>query len=349
MKPMRSLLVLCAATSLLAGCGGGAAVRKASSGGQRPAWVEGDSAKFPRSQFVTGVGSGDDEESAADRARGEISRVFSSAVDANTSVDEIESSVDTDGRKTITFSQQVAQSVRTASKKMLEGVEIVERWKDGASARYYALAALSKGKAMAAVEEKTRALDADASQWKARLDAATDRFDKAKAGAKLSALLKGRLDLENDRRVLGGGALASTVDASSARAAATRALEALDVVVIATGDHADDLETGIVTGLVASGLTGKRGNAGDKGDLIVESRSASQPVEGTDKAWKWSRANATVTLKDGRDDKAFSRFEVSERAASGDAGEARRRASAALAKSAAEKTTAAITAYFQNQ
>jgi len=346
---MKPILVIFAAVTLLAGCGGGAAVRKSSAGGQRPAWVEGESAKWPRAQYVTGVGSGDDEESAADRARGEISRVFSSAVNVDTSIDETEASVDTDGRKTITFSQQVAQNVRTASKKMLEGVEIVERWKDGAASRFYALAVLNKAKAMAAVSEKTQALDADASQWKARLDASTDKFERAKAGAKLSALLKGRLDLENDRRVLGGGNLASTVDVASAKAAAARALEALDVVVIAVGDHAEELETGIVTGLVASGLMGKRGSPGDKGDLLVESRSGAQTVEGNEKAWKWSRATATVTLKDGREDKAFSRFDVSERAASGDAGEARRRAASALAKSAAEKTTAAIAEFFQNQ
>ncbi|MCM2305610.1 MAG: hypothetical protein NDJ72_12980, partial [Elusimicrobia bacterium] len=131
--------------------------------------------------------------------------------------------------------------------------------------------------------------------------------------------------------------------------AAAKALEALDVVVIATGDHAEELETGIVTGLVASGLMAKRGSAGDKGDLVVESGSGAQTVEGGDARWKWSRATATVTLKDGREDKTFARFDVSERQASADAGEARRRAAAALAKKAAEKTAAAISAFFENQ
>lgn len=348
MKNMKRLAVIAAVLTFSA-CGGGAALKKTSAGGSRPSWVEGESSKWPRAQYVTGVGSADDEEAAADRARGEISRVFTSNVSVDTSVDESEGTVNAGGRTTTSFSQQIAQNVRTASKKMLEGVEIVERWKDSASARYYALATLSKNKAMAAVDEKTHALDADASQWKARLDAAGDKFERAKAGAKLAAILKGRLDLENDRRVLGGGSLASTVDVSAAKAAAARALEALDVVVIATGDHADDLETGIVTGLVASGLMAKRGNPGDKGDMIVESASAAQTIENGDKNWKWARATATVTLKDGREDKAFSRFDLSDRQASADAGEARRRSAAGLAKKAAEKVAAAITDFFQNQ
>ena len=342
------ITMLFALIASLSGCGGVHAV-KSSSGGPRPVWVEGESSKWGRSQFVTGVGSADDEEGAADRARGEVARVFESAVSVDTSLDESESTVNQGGKTSTSFSQQVAQNVRTASKKMLEGVEISERWKDGLAMRFYALATLSKGKAMIAVAEKTQALDSDASQWKTRLDAATDKFERAKAAAKLAALLKGRLELENDRRVLGGGPMPSTVDVSAAKAAAAKALADLDVVVIATGDRSDELETGIVTGLVASGLMAKRGNPGDKGDLVVESKSADQEVTGGDERWKWSRATATVTLKDARADKTFSRFDVSERAASADAGEAHRRAAAGLAKKAAEKVSAAITDFFQNQ
>ena len=345
MKNMKLTSLLAAAVLSFSACAG--AGRK--SGGSRPSWVENESPKWPRSQYVTGVGSADDEEGAADRARGEISRVFSSAVRVDTTLDESESNVNQGGRTVSSFSQQVAQSVKTASKKMLEGVEINERWKDSATSRYYALATLNKSKAMAAVTEKTQALDADASQWKSRLDAAGEKFERAKAAAKLSSVLKGRLDLENDRRVLGGGPLASTVDVSAAKAAAAKALASLDVVVIATGDHADELETGIVTGLVASGLMAKRGNTGDKGDLIVESKSGAAVIEGGDERWKWSRGTATVTLKDGREDKTFSRFDVSDRSASADAGEARRRSAAGLAKKTAEKVTLAIADFFENQ
>jgi hypothetical protein len=350
MKNMNSfkLLSAVAVASLLSGCGGGKMV-KSSSGGSRPQWVEGESPKWPRAGYVLGVGSGDDEGSAADRARGEISRVFSAAVSVDTTVDESETNLTQGGKTNSSFSQLVAQKVQTASKKMLEGVEIVERWKDSSTGRYYALATLDKAKAMSAVEEKTQALDGEAAQWKTALDAANDKFARAKAAAKLSALLKGRLELESDRRVLGGGAFPSTVDFTAAKTAAIRALAALDVVVAATGDGSAEIETGVVAGLAAAGLTAKRGNPGDKGDLVVEAATATEPQTGGDDRWKWSRANATITLKDGREDKAFARFDATDRQASADAREARRRALAGLAKTAAEKVTAAITEFFQNQ
>lgn len=346
---MNRSIVLAVAATLSACASGGGSAAKSSSGGGRPAWVEGESPRFPRAQYVLGVGSGDDEGAAGDRARGEISRVFTSAVSVDSSLDETEINLTKGGATNTSFSQIVAQSVRTASQKMLEGVEIVERWRDGASGRHYALAALGKAKAMAAVEEKTRALDADASLWKAKLDLTADKFEKAKAAAKLSTLLKGRLELENERRVLGGGPFPSTVDAAAARAAATKALADLDVVVAVTGDGAEEIETGVVSGLTASGLTAKRGAPGDAGEIVAEASSATQPGEGGDSRWKWSRATATVTLKDGRQGKAFARFDLSERQASADPGEARRRALAGLSKKAADKVAAAISAFFENQ
>lgn len=319
-----------------------------SSGGRKPAWVEGESADYPRSAYVLGVGSGDDEGTASDRARGEISRVFSSAVSVDTSLSETEENVKAQGRENSSFSQTVAQQIRTASKKMLEGVEIPERWKDSSSGRWYALAALSRGKALAAVDERMRALDEDAALWKGKMDAAGDKFERAKAAAKLSTLLKARLELENDRRVLGGGSLASPVDAASARAEAAKALAALDVVVAVTGDGGEDVETGIVSGLTAAGLRAKRGSPGDAGDLIAEVSASVAEVEIPDTRWKRSRATAVVTLKEGRENKAFTRFDVSERQDAGDKGESRRRALSGLAKQSSDKVKTAIEDYFAN-
>lgn len=104
-----------------------------------------------------------------------------------------------------------------------------------------------------------------------------------------------------------------------------------------------------MTGLAASGLLAKRGASGDRGDLIVEAESDNANAESDDERWKWFRATATVTLRDGRDQKIFSRFKVSDRQASSNSAEARRRAFAELTKKAAEKTAAVIADFFQNQ
>lgn len=317
-------------------------------GGPRPAWVEGESPKFPRSRYVVGVGSADDQAAADERARGEIARVFNADVTAVTGTDESESTLTRDGKTSTSFSQNVSQQVRTVAKKALEGSNIVERWKDP-TGRYHALAALSKAEALLEVTDKLHTIDGEAASYKAKLDAATDRFDKAKAAAKLSALLKARASLEADHRVLGGGKAETDLDAGAARAAAAAALAALNVVVSADGEGAKELTTGLVAGLTASGLSAKPGVNGGPADLLAEADVSVAPEDRPDPKWKWSRATATVSLKEGREGKTFARFELSERQASADAGEARRRALAELGKKSAVKVQAAVAEFFENQ
>lgn len=332
----------------LAACAGGGRPAATSSGGPRPAWVEGESAKWPRARFVLGVGSADDPTAADERARGEIARVFSADVTAVTGTEEAESTLTKDGKSSTSFSQSVSQQVRTVAKKALEGSNIVERWKDPAG-RHYSLAALSKAEALLEVTDKLHSLDGEAASYKAKLDGASDRFEKAKAAAKLSALLRARASLEADHRVLGGGKADSELDAGAARSAAAAALAALNVVVSADGEGAKELTTGLVAGLNASGLSAKPGANGGAADLLAEADVTVAPESRGDDRWKWSRAMATVSLKEGREGKVFSRFELSERQASADAGEARRRALAELGKKAAAKTQAAIADFFENQ
>ncbi len=121
------------------------------------------------------------------------------------------------------------------------------------------------------------------------------------------------------------------------------------MVVSSEGDGGKEVVAGVVGGLNAAGLTAKPAAAGAAADLLADADVAVEPGTGGDDRWKWSRATATVTLKEGREGKVFSRFEAAERQASADPGEARRRALAALSKKVAAQTEAAIRAFFENQ
>jgi hypothetical protein len=327
---------------LAAGC---ASPARASS---RPQWADGESADFPRSRYITGVGSADDESSAAERARGEVAKVFSADVSVVSTVNEAEANSTKDGKEAHSWSNDVAQKVRTTTQKILEGVNIVARWKDP-TGRSYALAALPKDEALLAITEKSTEIDAEAAQYKDALAAATDPFARAKAAAKLLALAKAQASLAADSRVLGGGQLASVFDATAVRTQAAQALSALDVLVAVTGDGADAVQTAVVSGMNAVGLSAKSGAAGDKADLSAIAQVTVQDQNSGSDRWLRSRAGATVSLQDGRTGKTFTTFDVSAREDATDAGEARRRALASLAKSTAEKVTSAINDFFANQ
>lgn len=343
-------ILLPAAAGLLAACAG--APRRGTAtvvGGSRPQWVEGDSAQWPRSRFVTGVGSADDETSASERARGEVARVFSADVSVNTASEQSESTLEQGGRSQTSFSSTVADKVRTATRKVLEGVDVVARWKDPSAGRYYALAALPKDKGLREVEEKAHDIGADAAKYKAELASAPDAFGRAKAAAKLLTLAKAWTGLEADSRVLGGGSLSGDFDTAGARVEAARALSALDVVVAASGEGSDAVEAAVVAGLNAAGLSAKSGAVSDASDLTASAAVTVAPQDAGDPRWKRSRATAQVSLRDGRTAKTFSTFTVSAREDAVDPGEARRRSLASLSKKTSDQVTAAINAFFADQ
>ncbi|MFI5363651.1 MAG: LPP20 family lipoprotein [Elusimicrobiota bacterium] len=341
----RRLALVAVAALLGAAC---AAPARASS--SRPSWADtGDSSEFPRARYVTGVGNADDETSAAERARGEVAKVFSADVNSVSTVSESEANGDQNGKKTHSWSNDVAQKVRTATQKVLEGVNIVARWKDS-TGRCYALAALPKDEALLAITEKSTDIDKEGADNKAALAAATDPFARAKAAAKLLALAKAQDSLAADYRVLGGGALQGSFDGASVRAQAAAALAALDVLVAVAGDGSEAVQSAIVSGLNAVGLTAKAGAAGDKADLTAVATVTVQEQNMPDRLWRRARSTAAISLTDGRTGKIFATLDVTAREdARDDYVEARRRSLVSLSKDAAKRVSAAINDFFANQ
>jgi hypothetical protein len=209
-----------------------ACVATAGAKSSKPDWVDGASMQFPREHYLTGVGSADDRSTAQERARGEISKIFTSQMNVVTNSMASESTVQVTGKKDQnSFSQSVSNSVENVSKKMLEGVEIHETWQDEASRVYYALAILDKSKAVSAVTDKIADFDAQVKQYYAQMVQAQDKLPRVKAAMKLMALFKARKDLEGDLRVLDGKGMPNPVDEAAVKAAAAKALEEIEIVV----------------------------------------------------------------------------------------------------------------------
>jgi len=343
---MKKISILAGAALLAAACGTAPKRNAAVTTGPRPQWADGDSPDYPKASYITGVGSADDENAASDRARGEVARVFNADVSVTSSFTESEANASQGGHETHSFSNDVAQKVRTVSQKVLEGVDIAARWKDP-TGRYYALAVLPKAQGLLAVQEKSSEIDTEATHYKTALSASTEPFARAKAAARLLALSKAQDGLASDSRVLGGGPLQGVFDGAAVRADAAAALAALNVAVSVTGDGSDAVQTAVVSGLNAAGLSAKAG-AGEKADLSAAAQVSVQEQSSGDPRWKRSRATATVSLVDGRTGQTFSTFDVTSREDATEAGEARRRSLASLSKSTAQKVTAALNDYFAN-
>ncbi len=351
MKKTSELFVV-AALAFVAGCASapktGSSVQNTSD--KAPDWIGGSSMEYPRERYLVGVGSADDRSTAEDRARGEISRIFSSKVSVKTASAASESTVQGQGAKDEnSFSQSVANSVQTVSKKVLEGVEVPQSWQDNASRVWYVLAIMDKAKGVSAVTDKIKDFDAQIKQWKDQLSQATDKFPKAKAAMKIVALLKARKDLEGDLRILDGQPIVNPADEAAIKADAAKILSQLEIAVDISGASSREVETGIIQGLSGFGLQMAAKDSPTPADITIKAAVDIKPVESTDERWKFARSYATVSLKDGKSGKVFLQFDAVEKSASGDYNTAARRSLANLSKKIAQQVSDGITAYFENQ
>ena len=277
--------------------------------GPRPDWVDGNGADYPRSRFLTGIGVADDQASAMERSRGEISRIFSTQVTMNTMVNSSEQNSSQQGKNVSSYSQDVVQAVRSTSQKVLEGTEIARTWLDKATGQYYALAVLDRSSAMAAISGKLDDIDTQARPLAAGLSAETEKLAKIKNAMKLNALLKGREKLQADMRVLDPSAgTKAGFDVNGARDAVQKALTSLEVAVVMPGEVSSRVQAALVKTLNTMGIDAKTG--GVTADILVECTAefASVPDSDPQSRWKWSRGSATVAMKDVKTSKIFLDF-----------------------------------------
>ncbi|MBI4677069.1 MAG: LPP20 family lipoprotein [Elusimicrobia bacterium] len=352
----RNLFVLASGLTLCAG---------ASFAGGKPEWtVKGASSEYPREAYVTGVGLGDKEDIAKERARSEVSKFFKLQVSAKLDSAMSETNRGKGDKTERSFSTSVSDSVQTVTNGVLEGVEVVDAWKDPATKVYYALAVLEREKAKGAIEDKIKDLDGQAQEWSSQVDASSEKLGRIKAAMRLLALLKAREDLNGQYRVLDskGRSIPSPFNQAQVKSLANKAIAQLEVYVDfqcamkgergeTRSDCGDEVETGIIKGLTSFGFEAQTATTPAEMDIVVSGKVATGPMKGDNKTadWKWARSTVTVSLKDGRTSKTIQRFDVTDRQASGDYDEAARRSRVKLAEKVAKSVREYTTEYFENQ
>lgn len=109
----------------------------------RPSWVDNPSAQYPDSQYLYALGEADTRETAANRARANLAKIFQVAID-DYSLDfsKAERQQSQLGQQ-IKTEQLASRFVTTQSQGVLEGSHIVGYWVDS-NQRVYSLAILAK-------------------------------------------------------------------------------------------------------------------------------------------------------------------------------------------------------------
>lgn len=310
--------------------GGGKAVGR----DRRPDWISGEALEWPRQRYVLGVGVADDRATAEDRARAEISRVFSTQVEARTSAYAAETSTSGTGRDRTVQERNVVDDTQSFTAKVLEGVQIVETWQDPTTRQVYALATLDRRQAAARLRDALATLDAEAGRHASAMGG-EDRVAAATGALRWRGVQRRKQPVLADLRVVVPDEKQPRMD-PALEAKATEALGRLDVVVHVEGDRERTVEAGVGRALASMGMRPRAGTEAAAGDVKVSVQVSVEDL-GEKDGWYLTRAAGAVTAAATAGGKHLAQVRITERGSATLQGESAPRALKRLADAIATK------------
>jgi hypothetical protein len=130
--------------------------------GKRPDWVDGESSEYPSSFYMTGVGYAPDRQTAENKARAEISKIFYSEINASNRAYEEYLQTTTRGKAKTREIISIEDITKVSTQKVLSGVTIAQVYYQTRPEKlYYALAILDRAQSKRILRQKIEQLDSD--------------------------------------------------------------------------------------------------------------------------------------------------------------------------------------------
>lgn len=264
-----------------------------------PAWVTGDSIKFPTTLYITGHGSATELNSAKDIARSEIAKQFEVAIQEQTQ--QTQSYTQTQEEKgTALAEEQTSRSITTHTSRTLQGIEIGEQWRDKANKRYHVLAVLSRSRAQQQFEQEIDHLDRSTAQQLAQTEATPSPLAKAAHLQKAIELQQQRRMVQNGLQIVGvtGQGAPAPLSLPELQKNRDAIINKIKLATSATGELQDDLQHQLSSAASAAGFFLSEEGA----DYTLNVNTTLDPLI-LQRGWYWLRGTLELNLKDssGRD------------------------------------------------
>ena len=284
MKTLLRFLTIIAVT-LLAACS------TAKPGDVRPDWVAGNSSQYPTSTYLVGKGQSDNMAVAKDRARADLAKIFSVAVNEQ-SQDSSSYSQDSAAAAGPKNTLDVSRNISTRTEQVMSGVEISDTWEDPKTLQFYALATLSRAKAAAALRQQIGDLDAGTASYMNQAQSSSDLFDKISAASQAVDAQAARAGLQRSLQVVdpSGQGMPSSWQLAKLQAGRAALLKQLQVSAAADGHDAPAVQTVLAGALANSGFTVTDNSPYKMTAMLDYSDLPSQD------GWYWISGTLQVTL-----------------------------------------------------
>lgn len=264
-------------------------------GNGKPGWVDGRSADYPLTHYLSGVGQADTRSNAEDQAYAAVARIFKADVAAQAKDWESYLIVENRGVSNAERRLTIDSVTKVSTDKVLENVRIADVWYDPHRRLYHALGVMNRSQAEAALMEKVvaldRAIDADVAESRQ----ATDKLAKVRALRRAGRNLVLREVYNTDLRVIrpSGQGTPSAYQVNELSGELEQFLATnLVLAVQVSGDHAEPIGRALAEGLIREGLhvtTQMEGEEAGFPELIVRGTVRLFPIEVRDPHFKYVR------------------------------------------------------------
>ena len=271
--PVRRIMMTVMTLAALSGC--------AWFGGQpKPDWIDAVSAAYPSGQYLVGVGQAESRAVAEDRAYAAVARIFKAEVSAQAKDWESYLVIEQRGQSSAERRLTLDNLTRVSTDKVLENVEIVDRWVDVSKGLHYALAGMHRHQAETSFMERIVELDRSIGDAVQEFQRASDKLARVRALRRAARSLVLRETYNTDLRVIrpSGQGTAAAYRVSELTHELEQFLAANLVLAVAvTGDQAEPAQRALIEGLLKEGLQvtsrqwgGDRSISGDSGSPSPE-------------------------------------------------------------------------------
>ncbi len=126
---------------------------------ERPSWVMGSNEQYPSTRYLVGVGHGASRAVAEERAYAAVAKIFSAHVQSRVHDTEAFRLVEADGSTHTRRELTLERSTQVTTNKVLNNVQVLERWIHPDTKEIYVLAGLDRQQVERGLVEKIHAYD----------------------------------------------------------------------------------------------------------------------------------------------------------------------------------------------
>jgi hypothetical protein len=259
-------------------------------GHAKPDWIDGVSRSYPGEQYLLGVGQSDNRATAEDQAYAAVARIFKAEVYAQAKDWESYLVIEQRGQSSEQRRLALDNLTRVSTDKVLENVQILDRWVDLRKGLHYALAGMQRAQAETAILERIRDLDRTVQEEVDQAHHTADKLAKVKGLRRAAKNLVLRETYNADLRVIrpsGQGTAAAyrvnELTSELEQFLATNLVLALSV----GGDHVEPVQRALTEGLIREGLqvTSRPFETDDSMSVSPSGPSAELLIRGLVRVW----------------------------------------------------------------